>query len=168
MRDGRRTLETLGKRVKETTRLKTERETKASEKNIYVYVCRRRARERTSIHYGQIVVRSKSSMITFVSSVLLRLPAAHTNAESVHLIRHTTPRRKNDNRTSHACSSIFAFTSEKFTLTSTACRFEQDEITNEISRGQVPQFHASIIARTHNIIQYNLHPSHGRCMFISS
>jgi hypothetical protein len=32
-------------------------------------------------------------MITFVSSVLLRLPAAHTNAESVHLIRQTTPRK---------------------------------------------------------------------------
>ncbi len=49
---------------------------------------------RTHIHYEQIVVRSKSSMITFVSSVLLRLPAAHTNAESVHLIRQTTPRNK--------------------------------------------------------------------------
>ena len=43
------------------------------------------------INYEQIVVRSKSSMITFVSSVLFRLPAAHTKAESVHLIRHTTP-----------------------------------------------------------------------------
>ncbi len=27
--------------------------------------------------------------------MLLRLPAAHTNAESVHLIRHTTPEEKN-------------------------------------------------------------------------
>ncbi len=33
-------------------------------------------------------------MITLVSSVLLRLPAAHTNAESVHLIRHTTAEEK--------------------------------------------------------------------------
>lgn len=32
-------------------------------------------------------------MITLVSSVLLRLPAAHTKAESVHLIRHTTPKQ---------------------------------------------------------------------------
>lgn len=34
-------------------------------------------------------------MITLVSSVLLRLPTAHTKAESVHLIRHTTPEQKN-------------------------------------------------------------------------
>ena len=45
-------------------------------------------------HYERIVVRSKSSIITLVSSVLFRLPAAQTKAESVHLIRQTTPKRR--------------------------------------------------------------------------